>query len=127
MGSFLKCIFVLTTAALLAAQRHQRDDMITCHKEIGELIDTCVGKYCYKMHTPDDSAGDGIVKKGCMNALDAQTEVGKCTSRPLEEGGAELMCVCRQRNFCNSALSTFSVIPVLFSILVYFSVSCMYF
>ncbi|CAE17736.1 Activin types I and II receptor domain-containing protein [Caenorhabditis elegans] len=107
MASIWRCFLLLTTVSFLAnaqSSRQRNNGMVRCNKEIGNSFSSCQGKYCYKMHTPDDTTVDGIVKKGCMNAADAQTEVGKCTRRPLEEGGAELMCVCNERDFCNSAL-----------------------
>ncbi|EGT41588.1 hypothetical protein CAEBREN_25091 [Caenorhabditis brenneri] len=112
MRSLFKCFLLLTTLNFLAAaqsSRQRNSGLVRCHKEIRSSVSSCEGKYCYKMHTPDDTTADGIVKKGCMNAADAQTEVGKCTRRPLEEGGAELMCVCNERDFCNTAPVQFSV------------------
>uniref|UniRef100_A0A1I7URQ7 Activin_recp domain-containing protein n=1 Tax=Caenorhabditis tropicalis TaxID=1561998 RepID=A0A1I7URQ7_9PELO len=106
MSFLLKCILVLTIVNYIAAaqsSRQRNSGLVRCHKEVGSSVSTCEGKYCYKMRTPDDTTDGGIVKKGCMNAADAQTEVGKCTRRPLEEGESELMCVCNERDFCNSA------------------------
>ncbi|KAF1748628.1 hypothetical protein GCK72_025095 [Caenorhabditis remanei] len=111
MSSFLRCFLLLTLVNFLAAaqsSRQRNGGLVRCQKEIGSSVSSCQGKYCYKMHTPDDTTRDGIVKKGCMNAADAQTEVGKCTRRPLEEGGSELMCVCNERDFCNSSVVSMS-------------------
>ncbi|ULT83694.1 hypothetical protein L3Y34_012743 [Caenorhabditis briggsae] len=118
MPQLSRCLLLLILVGFLTAAQFSRRNsgLVRCHKEIGSSVSSCEGKYCYKMHTPvsDDSTRDGIVKKGCMNAADAQTEVGKCTRRPLEEGGAELMCVCNERDFCNSSTipSTFLIVLI---------------